>query len=144
MNLHFRKNISLIALGLALVVPSLVFGQATEFSPPENGQEAQHLGQNALNTAQKEGPGTIGRIWQNEVLPVWQKMLSWADNNIWEPRLKPWLQSVWTGTLRILRIEVKNRTPAAKEKFQEEKTQVQEEAPKVGKSFWDKFMDIIR
>jgi len=137
-----------IALALIMILnlfaPALCFSQMQLLEQPQNLDEAKQIGQKALEVGQKEIPGIIERTWQNEVLPVWQKMFDWVKTHLWGNWLKNWLQNIWNTALRILKIEVEQRTPAVKEDFQKEKQQIKEEAPQVGKSFWEKFKELIK
>jgi hypothetical protein len=133
-----------LAIILNLAVPIFTFAQTNLLNQPQNVNQALDVGKKALETTQKEMPGLIGRIWQNEVLPVWQKMLDWAKNNLWENKLGSWLKNFWQKTKEIFSSEVRQRTPVVKENFQKEKQQLKEEAPQVGQSLWEKFKELIK
>lgn len=137
-----------IALSLIIVfnltVPALSFAQTQIFKQPQDMNEAVEVSEKVLETTQKEMPGLIGRIWQNEVLPVWQKMFNWAKLHIWQNWLSSGLKNIWSTTLRILKGEAEQRKPAIEEEFQKEKQELKEEAPQVGKSLWEKFKELIK
>jgi hypothetical protein len=136
----------ILALGiiLNLAAPIFVFAQTNILNQPQNVNEALDVGKKGLETTQKEMPGLIGKTWQNEVLPVWQKMLDWVKNNLWENKLGSWLKNFWQKTKEIFNSEVSQRTPVVKENFQKEKQQLKEEAPQVGQSLWEKFKELIK
>ena len=145
MNFNRFQKITLSFFAIScLIFPALTFSQTTLPSVPENPQEVKELGAKALDVAEKQGPGIVSRIWNNEVLPVWKKMFGWTKEHIWEDRLKSKLETVWAGTLRVLKVEVEKRKPKVQEEFQEEKREIKQEAPQVGKSLWEKFKEIIK
>jgi len=112
-------------------------------SPPENLEEAKEIGEKAVEEVPKELPGIIGRIWENEVLPIWRKMYEiWS--NFWNNTLKPWLSGICNKIKEKLGMEIEERKPKVKEEFEKEKEELKEEVPEVGKSLWEKFKEIIK
>lgn len=104
---------------------------------PETFEEAQKIGERALGASKKLLPGIIEKVWKEEVMPMWQKMRNWFKKNIWDPYIAPALEK-----------EIEKRKPIIEEEFQKEKKEmeesVKEEVPRIGKSLWDKFKELIK
>jgi len=117
--------------------PNLVWGFAQPIEPPETLEEAKELGEKVLETGQKELPGILERIWQEEVLPFWQKMWDWFQVHIWQPYIEPPIKK-----------EIEKRKPIIKEEFQKEKEETKESAKTevvpAFKSLWERFMELIK
>ncbi|MFC1789745.1 hypothetical protein ACFLYY_02075 [Patescibacteria group bacterium] len=137
-----RGVIALLLLGFTLPVFSVA--QDIPVQIPEDFEEAKEFGGKVLETSEKELPGAIERIWNEEVIPLWKKMYGWAKENIWDSRISPWLKRTWETTKNIFRGEVERRKPQVEEDFQQEKNELKEEAPVVGKSLWERFKEIIK
>jgi hypothetical protein len=116
----------------SLILPQVTFGQTEPISPPETFEAAKEKGEEALKIIPKELPGILERIWKTEVLSVWQKMYHWFLSNIWS-KIKAWFKK-----------EIEKRKPVIKEEFQKEKEELKKEAPKISKSFWEKFKELIK
>ncbi len=129
---------------LNLFAPALCFGQMQLLEQPQDLDKAKQIGEKALEVGQKEIPGLIEGIWQNEVLPVWQKMFDWAKVHIWENWLSSGLKNFWQRVVKIFKEEVGQRKPVIEEEFQKEKQQLKEETPQVGNSLWEKFKELIK
>jgi len=141
------KAVKIIILCLVLLnitLPTGIMGQTAPIKPPENLDEVKQMGEKTLKVARRDLPGIIENIWKNEVLPVWKKMFNWTKSNIWDDWLSLWFKKIWSSTISIFKGEVEERKPAIKEEFKKEKQEVKEEAPKIGKSIWKKFLEIIR
>lgn len=133
------KKTLVILILFGFLLPYFSFAQVTPTTVPENMEQAKELGQKALETTQKEMPGLIKNIFQNEVLPLWQKMYNWFKENIW-PKVKDWF-------MKFIQPEIEKRKPGIQEEFQkkkiETKEQLQTEVPKIGQSLWEKFKELI-
>ncbi|MFH1509997.1 MAG: hypothetical protein ABID67_02570, partial [Candidatus Nealsonbacteria bacterium] len=75
-------------------------------------------------------------IWTNEMLPVWGKMYDWFKDHLWS------IFSDWFK--KEVEPEIERIKPNIEEEFEKEKVEVKEELPKVGKSLWNKFKEIIK
>ncbi|MFH1894625.1 MAG: hypothetical protein ABH813_01860 [Patescibacteria group bacterium] len=129
---------------LNLFAPVLCLGQMQLLNQPQDLNEAKQVGKKALEVGKKDIPGLIEKIWQDEVLPVWQKMFDWARVHIWENWLDSELNNLWQKVVKIFKEEADQRKPVIEEKFQKEKQELKEEAPQVGKSLWEKFKELIK
>lgn len=131
------KKIVLFLLILGILMPSFSF---SEITPPETVEGVKALGEKALETGEKEMPGILKRIWQEEVLPVWRKMYNWFMINIW-PKLVGFFN-------KYLKPEIEKRKPIIDEEFQKEKEEMkksaQEEVPAATKSLWERFKELIK
>ena len=118
---------------VALILPS--FGLAQGAQAPETMEEAKFFGIGIL----KALPGAAKDVWENEALPFFQnffqKVWGWT-----EPKIKPLWQKAWDW----LRPEVEKRKPLLEEEFQKEKEEMKEELPKVGKSLWERFRELLK
>ena len=126
-----RKIITILII-LGLFMPVLSFSQETSITSPETVEEAKELGKKALEVGEKELPGILQKIWQEDVLPIWTKMFNWFKDNIW---IKIW---------PLAEEEIEKRKPIIEEEFEKEKEELKEEAPEIGKSLWEKFKELIR
>jgi hypothetical protein len=136
-----NKVIAILILA-GLLLPSFSFAQeqVPPIKAPETIEEVKEMGEKALEVGEKELPGIIERIWKEEVLPIWQKMYDWFKTNIW-PKIQGWFKKEVTP-------EIEKRKPLIKEEFQKEKKEMKESAktelPKVSKSLWEKFKELIK
>lgn len=133
-----KKVIAILILA-GFVLPNFSLAQNINDLQPENAQQAKELGQKVLDTGKKELPSLIKNIWQEQVLPIWQKMWNWLKINLWDPYIKPFFQK-----------EINKRKPGLKGELQKE-TQVMAEStktevPKAVKSissFWEKLKELF-
>ena len=127
------KKAIIILILFGFLLPSFSFSQEQpQIKAPESIEEVKELGEKALEIGQKELPGIIEKIWQEEVLPLWQKMYDWFKINIWS-KIWPWAEK-----------EIEKRKSLIEEEFEKEKEELKEEAPKVSKSLWEKFKELIK
>lgn len=84
--------------------------------------------QNILKLLSEE----IKKGWQEDALPFFQK--------IWSNYIQPWFKSIWQGTLNF----AERRKPIIEEELEKEKQEIKEEAPKIGKSVWERFRELIK
>lgn len=131
-----------LILCLGFGIPLFLFAQGPEL--PETLDEAKEVGGEIVQTTEKELPGTVERIWQEEVMPVWSNMYNWAKDKIWDSRLLPWFKKTGETIKGIFLGEVERRKPQVEEDFQQEKQELKQEAPVVGKSLWEKFRELIK
>ena len=114
-------------------MPSFSFAQV---QPPETLEEAKEIGEKTFGDFLKKLPETLEKIWKEEALPLWQKMYNWGKN-IWDsyiwPEIGPWFKK-----------EIEKRKPLIEEEFKKEKEEIKEEVPKVGKSLWERFKELIK
>jgi hypothetical protein len=127
-----------------LAAPIFVSAETGLLEQPKDINEALDVSGKLLENTQKEMPGLMERIWQNEVLPVWQKMFDWTKTHLWDNKLSSWLKNLWQNIKELFSSEVEQRTPTVKEEFSKEKQELKEEAPQVSKSLWEKFKELIK
>lgn len=114
---------------VSILAPAFSFAQ---IEPPKDLEESKALIEKGLEVGEKELPGIFKQIWQENVLPIWKKMWNWFNAKIWS--------RIWP----LAEKEIEKRKPFIEEEFEKEKQEVKEEAPKIGKSLWEKFKEIIR
>ncbi len=117
------KKIIIISIFAGLILPIFSFAEPVPITPPENLDQAKEMGKKALETTQKELPGIIGKIWREEVLPIWQKMYSWFKTNIW-PKIWAWFKKEIEPKAKQ---EIEKRKPIVQEEFKKEKEEVKTE-----------------
>ena len=130
------KKLTIILILFAFLLPNFsLFAQEENVKIPGTVEEAKEMVGNALKVGQQELPGTMKKTWQEEVLPVWDKMYDWFKVNIL-PKAKN---------------EIKKREPALKQDLQTEtgemKEDIKKEAPKVSsnlKNLWKEFKNLIK
>ncbi|MFH1462427.1 MAG: hypothetical protein ABIG08_01935 [bacterium] len=134
-----KKTIIIFAL-IGLFFSCFSFAQSEpQIKAPETVEDAKELGEKAVDVSKEELPGIVERIWKEEVLPVWQKMRDWFKN-IWL-KVENWFEK---HVYSWVKEKIEKKKPEIQQEFQKEKEELKEEAPKVGKSLWEKFKDLIR
>lgn len=123
-----NKGIVILIL-LGFLLPSFSFAQEAPITPPGTIEEAKEIGKRFLEKI----PGTLKKIWREEVLPFLQKIYNWLKEKIWDPYIGPFFKK-----------EIEKRKPIIKEEFRKEKKELKEEIPKVGKSLWERFKELIK
>ena len=134
------KKIIIISIISGLLLPSFSFAQPESFQTPETLEEAKEMGEKALVTAQKELPGILEKIWEEDILPIWQKMHNWFMINIW-PKIENWFKREVEPRVKE---EVEKRKPIIEEEFEKEKKEVKKELPGVTKSLWKRFKELLK
>jgi len=108
---------------------------STDVSVPKNLDEINKVGEKAA-TESKKIPSLIEKIWNEKVIPVWQKMGNWFKEHIWNPILHPFLNK-----------EIEKRKPMIKQDFEKEKQEMKEsiikDTPKI-KEYWEKFLNLFK
>jgi vacuolar-type H+-ATPase catalytic subunit A/Vma1 len=114
---------------------------------PENTEEAQSFITDIWNKMKETLPGEIEKIWKQEVVPLWSKMMDiWSE--WWDTSIQPWSQTTWDKIMTILGQEVEKRKPYVEQELQKEKEELIEEAdqkiPEQGRSIWERFKELIQ
>ena len=127
---------------VSLILPSFGFIQAQNqtITAPETMEEAKEMGERVGEEIKEKMPGILERLWQERVLPVWQKMADFWEFNIW-PKIVSWFK---TEIEPRVKEEFEKRKPILEEEFQKEKQELKEELPKVSKSLWERFKELIK
>jgi len=112
-----------------------------QFQLPENLSDVKQIGERAREAIKTEMPGTLKQIWEEQVLPIWQKMYQWFKGNIWDPYLLPFYKNQVEPRFQQ---ELEKRKPIIEEEFQKEKEQLKTELPVTLKSLWEKFKELIK
>jgi len=117
-----KKLISILII-FGLILPGFTFAQSV--NQPQDLKEVQKTGEKVLKETKELLPGILERIWKEEVLPIWKRMLDWFLVNIWS-KFKPII----------------------KKEFQKEKKEMEEsakkEVQKAKTSLWEKFKELIK
>jgi hypothetical protein len=76
-------------------------------------------------------------------LIIWNKIFRWFKD-IWNSYVAPWTQKAWNKIKGFLGMEIEKKKPEIKKEFQKEKQEMKEDIPRVGKSFWQRFKELIQ
>ena len=130
-----RKGIVVLVISFIFIpVFSPILAQ-NEAQVPQTLDEAQIRGKSVLNTL----PGVLSRLWQ-ELRGYFFQFVNWLIK-IWENYIYPPIQDFWNR-------EVESRKPEIEQELQKEKQEmvqdIKTEVPKIGKTVWDRFMELIR
>ena len=142
--MRIGKFVTILIL-VGLILPSFSFAQEKPLSQPESLKEAKEMGKKILDSAFKELPGILKRIWKEEVLPVWKKMSDWFLASTW-PKIKSFFKKEIEPKTKK---EIEKRKPVIKEEFKKEKEELKKEVKekiisKSLKSLWEKFKELIK
>lgn len=136
MNQKIKLIISILILGLMPVSFCIAQEIPVYFDAPETFDEAQEMGEQALEIGKRDLPGIVKDIWYNDVLPVWQKMYDWFYTNIW---LK--ITSFFGPRIEQ---EIETREEIFEEEFKQEKKEVKKELPGLLNKVWKFIRDVVR
>lgn len=121
-----KLQIFIISLSLVvLLLPNFSFAQE-EFgaATPQTVGEAKDF----ITTILAKLPEAVKRIWQEEALPLWQRMWEW---------LKPFIEPWWNKALSLLNREAEKRKTDIEKEFRKEKQEMQND-------LWQRFRDLIK
>jgi hypothetical protein len=107
-----------------------------DFEAPETFEQAQQLGEEALEIGKKQLPDIIRDIWYNNVLPVWQNMYDWSYTNIWL-KIKNFLGS-------RVEEEIETRKDIVEGEFEQEKEELKKELPGTLDKIWKFIGDVVQ
>jgi len=118
-----------------LVLSGFCFAQDDIIKAPETFEEAQQMGEQALEIGKRDLPGIVKELWYGKVLPMWQKMYDWAYVNIW---LK--VQGFFGPRVEK---EIEVRKEIIEQEFEYEKKEVKKELPGLFDKTWQFMRDVI-
>jgi len=123
MNFQFSipKLLIMLLIIIGLLSPAIILAQV---EPPQTLEEAKEFGWEILRNL----PEQAKRVWQQEALPLWQKMWDWA---------KPHLEKFWNWLLGLLGREVEKIRPEIEERIEQKKEEVKG-------TLWERFKDFFR
>lgn len=82
-----------------------------------------------------------------EALVIWRKMGDRAKD-LWNSSVQSRLRSIWRKITTFFGKEIEKRKPMIEEELKKEKKEIKEEVktevPKVGKSLWERFKELIK
>ncbi len=138
------KKIFIILMLAVLFLPSFSLiaqaqGEGNGVQLPGSVEEAKGIAGKALKTTEKEMPGNMKKIWQEQILPIWTKMYGWFNTNIW--------MKIWPAAQK----EIQKREPGIKEDLETKKGETKEELktgiPKLSqdiRNLWQQFKELIK
>lgn len=141
-------------------LPYISFSQTSgNLQPPENFNQFKEEAQNTGKTVLQNLPEAVKKIWDNEVLPLWEKMW-WHFKVFWKKTLDPYLNKIWYSYLKpkitkiILKIEkmaekkIEEKKPQIQKEFQkkkeETKKEIERQAPKATETILEKLKEILK
>ncbi len=130
-----KKQFLTLFILFNLVLSGFCFAQDDIIKAPETFEEAQQMGEQALEIGKRDLPGIIKELWYGKVLPMWQKMYDWTYINIWV-KVKNFL-----GPRVEKEIEV--RKEIVEQEFELEKQEVKKELPGFLDRLWQFIRDVI-
>jgi len=137
------KKVVLLTILIAILINSVVlnpvvFALAQDSAPieaPKTLEEAKSLGERFL-----EGLPEV-------IKTAFKETFEWLKN-LWTSYIFPFLRYIWQKVAFFLRQEVEKRKPEIQEEFEKEKQELKEElkeeVPKVSKTLWQRFKDLIK
>ena len=131
-----KKTILISFVIFNLVSSGFCFAQDNGLEAPETFEEAQEMGEQALEIGKKQLPDIIRGIWYEDVLPVWQRMYDWTYTNIWL-KLKNFFGSRVGG-------EIEKRKEIVEQELEQEKEEVKEELPGILDKAWEFIKSVFR
>ncbi len=146
MNFQFSITNSKILLFIgfliifSLILPHITFAKSQTITLPQTFQEAKGMGENALEILFYDLTGVLKGIWKKNVLPIWQKIYNFWRFNIW-PKIHGFFKKEVENPAKK---EFEKRKPIIKEEFKKEKEELKKDIPKVSKSLWEKFKELIK
>ena len=140
----------LIFLFILVIFVSPVFVSAQtdpKLQVPDTLDEAK---QGVLNVGDKiiaAIPKAIGNIWESEVVPVWKSMWNWVQEEVWQKRVKPALETLVDKVMEFLGKEVEKRKPLIEQEFEQEKQELKQDiktyGKDAGKGLWARFLGLF-
>lgn len=117
---------------IGILIPSFSFAQLTE--APKTLDDAKGVSLDILGKL----PDAIKKVWNNEAWPFILKMWTWAKD-VWDKYLGDKVGELWQKFLDF----IGKKAPDLQKEFEKERTEMQQDAPKVGNSLWQKFKELI-
>ncbi|GBD33930.1 hypothetical protein HRbin34_00233 [bacterium HR34] len=110
---------------------------------PRDLKDIENMGDKVIETTKILVPKIIKQIWEEKILPIWQKMWDYA-RNLWEKHFADSFNNFLKQLEEWLGVTFKERKELTKEKFEKEKEEFTKEAPELGKSLWEKLWELIK
>jgi len=136
---QIKRTVAVISL-IAVFLPFFALAEIKDASIPEGFNEAKERAEKVIEAAKQDWPQRMKNIWNEDILPTWQKMFDWFYQNIWSKARDWFKERIWP--------RVEEKKPVIEQEFEKEKeeakTEIEQGIPGVGKSLWEKFKDLIR
>ncbi|OGG47033.1 hypothetical protein A2671_02155 [Candidatus Kaiserbacteria bacterium RIFCSPHIGHO2_01_FULL_49_13] len=92
-------------------------------------------------------PGVISGIWEREVVPVWKSMWNWVQEEVWQRRVQPALETLIDKVMEFFGKEVEKRKPLIEQEFEQEKQELKQDIENygkdAGKGLWARFLGLF-
>jgi hypothetical protein len=151
------RYFSALVIIIILIIPlRLFFIQFVQTAQARSDQKAENLSNSkvpgTLEEAKSMGknfliglPGLLdafGKSWR-ENLFVWKKISNWIKI-FWRSYISPWTEKPWKEVKNYFKKIIEKKKPEIKREFQKEKQEMKEDIPRVGKSIWQRFKELIQ
>ncbi|PIS39642.1 MAG: hypothetical protein COT33_00870 [Candidatus Nealsonbacteria bacterium CG08_land_8_20_14_0_20_38_20] len=120
---------------IAVILNLALFNISFALKVPDTLEEAGELGKKTVEVARTKLPGALKNVWQEDVIPVWQKIVSF------EQKVGNWFVTKLKSKTEE---EVKKRKAIIGEDFKKEKEKFKKEVPQLGKNLWERFKELIK
>lgn len=139
------KKILLLSILSGILFTNFAFAEnyMNQTRIPENVDEGKNFISRIFDEFIKRFPEIARKTWEEEILPLWKKMYEIAVN-FWKNHLESAFFDLWNKIKSIASKEIQERKPQIKEDFEQEKKELKEEAPAVGKSVWQRLKDLVK
>jgi hypothetical protein len=132
---------------IGLILPFFALSAHIDYGKaeiPKTLKEAEKVGQKAGEKALSEMPGILKEVWQKEVLPVWQGIWDLAEK-LWNSLIFPSFKGFFAKEIEPrVKKEVEKRRPILEKELQKEQEELKEDLPKISKTIWERFKELIR
>ena len=123
-------TLSLVLISLACFPFNIKAQEEIPLHAPKDLEEIQEFGEGMLEASKEQLPDIMKRLWNEDVMPLWQKMYDWFDLN------------VGSKFKEVFDEEVEKRKPVVEQEYEKEKEEVKEELPIVTQSIWERLLEL--
>ena len=123
-------TLSLVLISLTYLPFNIKAQDEIPLHAPKDLEEIQEFGEGMLDAGKEKLPDIIKGVWDEEVIPIWQKMYDWFDLNI------------GSKFKELFDEEVEKRKPVIEQEYEKEKKEVKEELPIVTQSLWERLLEL--
>jgi len=146
----------LFFLIIIFVFPFLTLGQSSSnLTPPKTIEESKSFFENAIKIIIEKIPAIIKEIWQNQILPIWQKMWNWVKDfwtnffgekisNFWYSFLKPKISSFLEEIRTLFGGVIEKEKPVIEKELEKEKEEIRKNIPMNNHPYIEKFKELFR
>ena len=151
------RSLLIFLLILGLISPNFNFILSEQSTPPDTPEEAVEMGKEVTEEAKENLPGILEKIWKEEILPFWKRMIievrsfivlcftrAWDwTKECWKDTLWPRLKGLWERKVKSpVEEEAEKRKEIIEERVEKEKKEIEEKfISETSKSIWGEIKD---